>query len=177
MKNILSTLIVIALLGMTSQSVFAQQFEKGDKLVNVGIGLGSYYGGGVAVGAAFEYGITDFISVGAQADFYTWGYNFGGGYKYRYTFLPIAARGSYHFGKHFLEVDKLDLYGGVALGYYISSFKDDSGYSGVYNDGYGGKGLFGVFGGGRYYFKPNIAGFAEVGYNVTPLKVGITFKF
>lgn len=177
MKKILSTLIVIAILSVTSHSAFAQ-YDKGDKLLNVGIGLGSYYGGGVAVGAAYEYGITDFISVGAQADFYTWGYNFGSGYNYRYTFLPIAARGSYHFGKLFLRnLPQLDLYGGVALGYYISSYKDNTGYSGIYNDGYGGKVLFGLYGGGRYYFKPKIAGFAEVGYNVTPLKVGITFKF
>lgn len=169
-------LFVATLLSVASEKAFAQ-YEKGDKLLNVGLGLGSYYGGGVAVGAAFEYGITDFISVGAQADFYTWGYNFGVGYKYRYTFLPIAARGSYHFGKHFLTIDKLDLYAGAALGYYISSYKDNTGYSGIYDDGYGGKGLFGVFGGGRYYFKPNMAGFAEVGYNVTPIKVGLTFKF
>ncbi len=40
MKKILSTLIVIAILGVTSQSAFAQeQFQKGDKLLNVGIGL------------------------------------------------------------------------------------------------------------------------------------------
>ena len=176
MKKTLLALFVATLLSVASEKAFAQ-FEKGDKLLNVGLGLGSYYGGGVAVGAAFEYGVTDFISVGGQADFYTWGYNFGSGYNYRYTFLPIAARGSYHFGKHFLTIDQLDLYGGVAVGYYISSYKDNSGYTGIYNDGYGGKGLFGVFGGGRYYFKPNIAAFAEVGYNVTPLKAGITFKF
>ena len=145
--------------------------------MNVGLGLGSYYGGGVAVGAAFEYGVTDFISVGAQADFYTWGYNWGSGYKYRYTFLPIAARGSYHFGNIFLQSTNLTFMLVPALGYYISSYKDRYRFSGIYNDGYGGKVLFGVFGGGRYYFKPNMAGFAEVGYNVTPLKVGITFKF
>lgn len=176
MKKTLFMLVVAALFSAASEKAFAQ-YEKGDKLLNVGIGLGSYYGGGVALGASFEYGVTDFISVGAQADFYTWGYNWGSGYKYRYTFLPIAARGSYHFGKHFLEIDKLDLYGGAALGYYISSYSADTPYGGVYDDTYGSKVLFGVFGGGKYYFKPNMAAFAEVGYNVTPLKVGIAFKF
>jgi len=175
-KTLLMIVVVAALMSVASGKAFAQ-YEKGDKLLNVGIGLGSYYGGGVAVGAAFEYGVTDFISVGAQADFYTWGYNWGSGYKYRYTFLPIGARGSYHFGKHFLQIEKLDLYAGASLGYYISSYKADTPFGGSYNDSYGSKVLFGVFGGGRYYFKPNMAAFAEVGYNVTPLKVGITFKF
>ena len=74
MKKIFLMLFVASLLSVASEKAFAQ-YEKGDKLLNVGLGLGSYYGGGVAVGASFEYGVTDFISVGAQADFYTWGYN------------------------------------------------------------------------------------------------------
>jgi hypothetical protein len=176
MKKILFLLSVATMLSVTSEKAFAQ-FEKGDKLLNAGIDLGGTYGGGgLGVGASFEYGVTDFISVGAQADFITWSYG-SFGYKWRYTFFPIAARGSYHFGKHFLKVDNLDLYAGPSLGYYISSYKDNSGYSGVYDNGYGGQVLFGVFAGGRYFFKPNMGVFAEVGYNAAPLKAGITFKF
>ena len=153
------------------------QYQKGDKLLNAGIGLSSYYGGGLPIGASFEVGITDEISVGAQIDFYTWGYNFGG-YKWRYTFVPVAVRGSYHVNELLnLNNEKLDLYGGLALGYYISSFKDNSGYSGLYNNAYGNQVLFGVHLGGRYYFKPNLGAFAEVGYGVSALKLGVTFKF
>ncbi|WP_128546567.1 hypothetical protein [Larkinella soli] len=175
MKKILSSLFVVVLMLIGTQS-FAQ-YQKGDKLLNLGIGLGAYYGGGVPIGAAFEVGVTDEISVGAQVDFYTWGYNFGG-YKWRYTFLPIAVRGSYHVNELLnLGNEKLDLYAGLALGYYVSSYSDNSGYSGFYDNAYGNKVLFGLHLGGRYYFKPNLAGFAELGYGVAPLKVGVTFKF
>lgn len=165
-----------ALLFATSDKALAQ-FEKGDKLLNAGIDLGGTYGGGgIGVGASFEYGVHDFISVGAQADLITWSYGYFG-YKWRYTFFPIAARGSYHFGKHFLKMDNLDLYAGPSLGYYIASYKAPDGYSGYYDNTYGGQVLFGVFAGARYYFKPNMGVFAEVGYNAAPLKAGIAFKF
>lgn len=176
MKKTLFMFVVAVLFSAASQKAFAQ-FEKGDKLLNAGINLGGTYGGGgVGVGASFEGGVHDFISVGAQADFVTWNYGYIG-YKWRYNFFTVAARGSYHYGKHFLKIDNLDLYAGPALGYRISSFSDPDGWSGLYNDGYGSGVFFGVFAGARYYFKPNMGVFAEVGYNASPLKAGIAFKF
>lgn len=170
-------IMVVAALGTTSQKAFAQ-FEKGDKLLNLGINLGGTYGGGgIGLGASYEAGVHDFISVGAQADFTTWSYGGFSGYKWRYNFFTVAARGSYHFGKHFLTMDNLDLYAGPALGYRISSYSTPDGFSGIYDDGYGSGVFFGVFAGARYYFKPNMGVFAEVGYNASPLKAGITFKF
>ena len=150
------------------------QFEKGDKLLNAGINLGGTYGGGgIGVGASFEVGVHDFISVGAQGDFVSWNYGWIGS-NVRYNFLSIGARGSYHYGKHFLTIDNLDLYAGVALGYRIASYSGaGSGYVSTY-----GSGVFpGGFAGARYYFKENMGVFAEVGYNASPLKAGITFKF
>ncbi|RRA97959.1 hypothetical protein [Larkinella rosea] len=175
MKKLLSSILVMTLLLVGTKS-FAQ-YQQGDKLLNAGIGLSSYYGGGLPIGASFEVGVTDEISVGAQLDFYTWGYNYGG-YKWRYTFLPIAVRGSYHVNELLnLNNDKLDLYGGLALGYYISKYSDNSGYTGFYDNSYGNRVLFGLHIGGRYYFKPNVGAFAEVGYGVSALKLGVTFKF
>ena len=174
MKKILFLLFVATMLSVTSEKAFAQ-YEKGDKLLNAGINLGGTYGGGgIGAGASFEGGIHDFISVGGQLDFVHWGYG-GGVYSYgwSYNFISIAARGSYHYGKHFLKMDKLDLYAGPALGYRIAS----SSYDGVGYDAYGSGVFFGAFAGARYYFKPNMGVFAEVGYNASPLKVGITFKF
>lgn len=176
MKNTLFMLVVVALFSAASEKAFAQ-FEKGDKLLNAGINLGGTYGGGgVGVGASFEGGVHDFISVGGQADFTTWNYGWVG-YKWRYNFFTIAARGSYHYGKHFLKLDNLDLYAGPSLGYRISSFSDPDGYTGVYDDGYGSGVFVGLFAGARYYFKPNMGVFAEVGWNASPLKAGIAFKF
>jgi len=161
MKNILSTLLVIAVLGITSQTAFAQ-FEKGDKILNVGIGGGGYgfYGGGFAVGGSFEVGVHEFISVGGQADINFYNYSYGFGYKDNYISVPIAARGSYHYGKHFLTIDKLDLYAGPVLGFSIDG-----------NEYYSGTSLvIGVQAGARYYFKPAMGAFAEFsgGSNVIP---------
>lgn len=172
-------LLVIGLLAGTQS--FAQ-YAKGDKLLNAGIGLSSYYGGGLPIGASFEVGVTDEISVGAQIDYYSWSYNYG--YlglndRYRYTFIPVAVRGSYHVNKLLnLNNDKVDLYGGLALGYYISSFSYNGASPGyVYDNSYGNRVLFGLHLGGRYYFKPNLGAFAELGYGVSALKLGVTFKF
>lgn len=177
MKKIIASLVVVSAMVLAGNKSFAQAFEKGDKLVNVGINLGGTYGGGgVGVGGSFETGIHDFISVGAQADFVSWNYGWTG-YNWKYNFLNIGGRGSYHFGKHFLDVDKLDLYAGLALGYRIASYKDPSGWSGSYTSSYGSGVFLGGYGGARYYFKPSLGAFAEVGYNASPLKAGITFKF
>lgn len=172
MKKILSTLFVIALLSMSSKSAFAQ-FEKGDKLLNVGIGGGGYgyYGGngGFAVGGSFEYGIHEFVSIGAQADFRFYSYNYLGLGSNSYVSIPIAARGSYHYGKHFLKIEQLDLYAGPVLGVNI----DGSEY-------YDGTNIvIGAFAGAKWYFKPKMGVFAELsgGSNVLPVKAGLALKF
>lgn len=175
MKKLFASLVLVFAL-FTSTNTFAQ-FEQGDNLFNAGINLGGTFGGGgVGLGASYEVGIHDFISVGAQLDWVSWNYGLLG-YKWRYNFLTVAARGSYHFGKHFLTVDNLDLYAGPSLGYRISSYKDPSGWSGPFDNTYGSGVFFGVFAGARYYFKENMGVFAEVGYNASPLKAGITLKF
>lgn len=174
MKKTLFMLVVAALFSAASEKAFAQ-FEKGDKLLNAGINLGGTYGGGgVGVGASFEGGVHDFVSVGGQFDYMHWGYG-GGiyGYGWSYNFINIAARGSYHYGKHFLKLDNLDLYAGPALGYRVAS----SSYDGIGHDAYGSGVFVGAFAGARYYFKPNLGVFAEVGYNAAALKAGIAFKF
>lgn len=169
----------IALLGLSllfATQSFAQ-YQKGDKLLNAGIGLNSYYGGGLPIGGSLEFGVTDQISAGVSFDFATWGYNFGG-YKWRYTFLYPGVRGSYHVNELLnLNNDKLDLYGGLFLGYVISSYSDNSGYTGSYYNAYGNTVRVGAHIGGRYYFNNNVGGFAELGYGVSALKVGVAFKF
>ena len=177
MKKYLLTLLVATAMSFASGKVFAQ-YEKGDKLLNLGLDLGGTYGGGgIGAGASYEQGIHDFISVGAQLDYVNWNYGGVVGYKWKYNFWTIAARGSYHFGKHFLKIDKLDLYGGPALGYRITNVKAPDAYTGYYDGNYNNGVFFGVFAGAKYYFKPTMAAFAEVGYNAAPLKVGIAFKF
>jgi hypothetical protein len=171
MKNLL-----VALFLMCSFASFSQGFDKGDKLLNVGLNLGGTYGGGLGIGGSYEVGVTDFISVGGQADYNTWNYGWGG-YSWKYNFFNVGGRGSYHFGNHFLKADNLDLYAGLALGYRISQYKDPSGWSGSYSSSYGSGVFLGGYAGARYYFKPSLGAFAEVGSNTSVLKAGVTFKF
>ncbi|MBC8034038.1 MAG: hypothetical protein H7Y03_07840 [Chitinophagaceae bacterium] len=169
MKKIILSLAVF----FTATTLVSAQdgaFEKGDKLLNLGVGVGTYYGpeSAVSLGGSFEVGVADYISVGGQLDIYSNKY-----FGYRYTYIPVAGRASYHFGKHFLTVDNLDLYAGAALGFYFYGDDDDFDRS-IDDDG----GVFvGVFAGARYYFKPNFGVFGELGANTAALKLGVAFKF
>ncbi len=154
----------------------AQVFQKGTALLNVGVGLGTSYGGGLPVGVALDYGVTPNISLGLQADYLSWTYGgFGGDYKYR--FLPFGVRGAYHFDG-VGDPNKIDLYLGVVLGYWASSYRGPNGVSAsLYRDSYRGKVLVGGIAGVRYLFTPTVGAFAELGYSVSYGKVGLTFKF
>ena len=153
------------------------KFQKGDALINLGVGAGYYYAGGVSGIASAEFFVNDALSVGPYVGLtsYNYNYNFGSNYKYRYTFIDFGGRISYHYSKHLnLRTDKLDLYGGALLGFVASS------YSGTkvngYNDPYDGSVRAGIFAGVRYFFTPVFAVNGEVGYGITPLILGITFR-
>jgi hypothetical protein len=173
MKKLLTFSFLLAVLLTTSFKGFSQAYKQGDKILNATIGVNSYYGTGLPLGAAFEVGITDAISAGGQFDFASG--NFGN--SLGFTALYFGARGSYHFNELLkINNDKLDVYAGLGLGY--RSFKwTDSAFTGT---GYSyGNGLdFNYFIGGRYFFTNNIGGVLELGYSgVSNARVGVTFKF
>ena len=152
-------------------------YEKGDNLLNVGVGLSSYYYGN-PIGVSFEIGLDKNISVGGQLDYNSG--NYGGNYynnsRWRYTATYLGARGSYHFNRLLnLNVQKADLYAGVGLGYRTFRWGDSSYGSGSDNR----SGLFfNYFLGGRYYFTNKVGAFAELGYTgLSSTRVGLTVKF
>ena len=159
---------------VNTTSSFAQD-EKGDKLLNVGIGLNSYYFGGIPLAASLEIGITDDISVGPAIGYQSKNYG-SGSYNSKWTSIYIGGRGSYHLNKVIdLNNEKVDLYAGAQLGYQSFKWKDD--YVGVspYNNG---NLRFGLYGGGRYYFQNNIAVVGEFGFGgYSNANIGVTFKF
>jgi hypothetical protein len=86
----------------------------------------------------------------------------------------VGARGAYHYNG-FENVPDLDVYGGVMLGYNIvkySSNGNDEYLANSYGSGIG----FSGFLGGRWFFSDNIGAYAELGYGVSTLNVGVTFK-
>jgi hypothetical protein len=141
----------------------------GRNFLDLGVGLGTYYKG-LPFGGSFEHGFTDHISAGVFADYSSYNYT-GSGFKL--NILYTGVRGSYHFAE-LLNVTNpnFDPYGGVSLGYYHVSFNGvDVGAP------YSSSVFFGVHAGVRYLFSDHVGGFAELGYGVSALKVGVSFKF
>lgn len=173
-------LSVLAAALFLSMVVFAQNgaYSKGDKLLNVGVGLNSYYSGGLPLGASFEVGVTDDISVGANVDYLSHKYG-GYGYSWKFTALYIGSRGSYHFNNLLnIENEKIDVYGGATIGYRSFKWKDSDFEGSGLKNSYGSGVFFGVFAGGKYYFTDNIGGFAELGaIGSTNVRLGVAFKF
>ncbi len=161
----LFAVLILSGLGITAS--FAQAYEKGDNLLNVGIGLGG--GFGTPIGLSFEHGFSDKISGGAYVAYATTDGGFAG---LNYTYILTAARASYHFD---LNVDKLDPYIGAILGYNIASVKFKGG--GTVPGASAGGVIYGGHVGARYYVSEKIGVFAEAGYGIGNLNAGIAFKF
>jgi hypothetical protein len=186
MKKLLLMMAMIVLTGMAG---FTQSFEKGNQGINLGIGLGNgYYGAGYSfafgVNGSYEYAIvevpmgsklTGVVGVGGLAgvSFSTFAYNYWSDGSYHYTNYIIAARGTFHF----IFNDKFDPYAGITLGYQGSSWKwkgsgseppEYSSNSGYFRGGF--------FVGARYFFTDNFGVYAELGYMLNFLNMGITFK-
>ena len=68
MKKLLTLLVVSASLLVLNSNANAQ--EKGSRVLGVGIGLNSYYSGGIPLGAYLEFPVADNITVGPMVDFY-----------------------------------------------------------------------------------------------------------
>ena len=174
MKKLLTFSFLLAVLLTTSFRGFSQAYKQGDKLLNATIGLNSAYSRGLPIGASFEVGVTDAISVGGSLDYTSFKYS---GLDYGYKFIYFGARGSYHVNELLkINSDKIDVYGGLGLGYYSASYSGPSGS--LYTGAYGGSIYFTGFVGGRYYFSDNIGAVLELGGGgVSNVKAGLTFKF
>lgn len=176
MKNFLKFLCVIAMVFSATFASGQARYNKGDVLLNAGIGLGYYFAGGVPLLLSAEFAVNDVFSVGPYLGYTSYNYNYGfGGYRYKYTFFDIGARASYHFSELFeIRNEKVDVYGGAFLGFVISSFSGDT-FTG-YDDPYAGGLRLGIHAGARYYFSEKVAGYGELGYGIAPLSLGLTFK-
>lgn len=162
-------------------------FDVGTNVVNLGIGLGNRYGYGTgflggsssvspAISVSYERGIMPLgpgiLGVGAFVGYQGASYDLGGD-KWKYTDVIVTLRGAFHYP----VLPQFDAYGGVGLGLRHAgvSFSGNTYYG--FATASANEAALGLFAGGRYYFTPSIGAFAELGYDQTYLKAGLSVKF
>jgi len=160
-------------------------FSKGDKVLNLGLGLGSTLYSGTyykttlpPISGSLEFGVVDnvlekgSIGVGPYVGFssHKWEYS---GWGYKYTNIIVGVRGSFHYPL----LAKLDTYTGLLLGYDIVKAKE-FGSIGIYDYSASSSGVaWSWYVGGRYWFNEKIAGMLELGYGIAYLNLGVALKF
>jgi hypothetical protein len=165
-------------------------FHVGDRAVNVGIGLlGANHGYDVfgslkqspALSITYEQGITESfgpgtLSLGGLLGYKHYYYDFPRtDYKASWTDILLMARGAYHY--NLTSNPQIDTYAGLTVGVRLNSYSNTNpSLQNAYND----EGMHlatGIFLGGRYFVTEKVGVFAEAGYDMTYLKLGLTAKF
>jgi hypothetical protein len=168
-------LLIVAALAVAASA--NAQDVKGKNFLNAGLGIGTYGfsgTGGLPIAASFEHGFTDKISAGPMVSFVKRKFLD----DYHYTYYLIGARGSYHLNEALkVKNEKMDVYGGLSLFYrgYKLNYKGEESEFGFKVSG--GDIDFALHAGARYMFSPNVGGYAELGYGISPLQLGVTFQF
>lgn len=192
MKKKMYLLVAVMLLAL---SVKAQEtegivYQKGDNILNAGLGLGfydyGYFGSRTssfpALTANYEIGFHKYFGVGPYVGYKSWNYDFAGGGGYGFSILSVGARGSFHYSSllnEALDMDindkKLDLYVVLILGLEFQTYSGD--YGPYFDDDTNIEPRFGPSLGARYYFNSNIGVFAEGGRGAFSwLTIGVSFK-
>lgn len=184
MKKLLLSIIVV-FFSLTQLVAQDPTFVKGDKVLNLGIGIGStwysgtFYQGQVPpVSASLEFGVADnileegVIGVGPYVGYSSYKYE-NSGWGWKYSNIILGVRGVFHYPL----VEKLDTYVGLLLGYNIITAEEfgiqtgtdfSASSSGLMTAGYVGA---------RYYFTDSFGVMAELGYGITYLNLGVALKF
>lgn len=162
-------------------------FLPGNQVLNLGIGVGSGNNysnsktGGTAsvspaVNLSYERGLLPIgpgvLGAGAIIGYQGASYNLSGGERWKYTDVLLGIRGAFHYP----VLPEFDAYAGLGVGlrYSRAAYEGSTSAPGA---GSGAKLAPGIFVGGRYYLLSNLGVFAELGYDQTYLKVGLTGKF
>jgi hypothetical protein len=191
-KRLLLRLIVACLLvgNATAQS---QPFQEGTTVINAGFGVLSsigYYSGvsrSPVLSLSGEYGVKKLgpgiLGLGLAIGYQSASYSLNSGpyyYKDKWATTIFGIRGTYH--PDFLCDEKYEVYGVLQLTF------DHFGYKFSSNDPYYNTNLYGrsnlsnsirpyLMIGGRYYFTKSFGAFAELGYDISYLKLGLCLAF
>jgi len=181
MKKFLFRKILVVFLTLVGfswgASAQTDAFNKGDMIINAGVGIGRYISYPLfsnkilPISGSFEYSVTDLfdgkggIGIGGYVAYTSFGDKEG--LNVTVSDLIIGPRGIFHY--QFIE--NLDTYAGFMVGYDVKSFPKSN-----YN--LPGSELYTTFFiGARLYITKNIGVFGELGYGVSPLQLGLCYKF
>lgn len=168
----------------SSSSEVAPIFREGDKVLSLGFGVGTtLYSRSfhtprmVPVSLSFEYGVMDDFMIEDMT------IGFGGYLGFSSSRLK-AVNVDYQYyivggraGLHYPVIENLDTYAGLMMGVnIINSSAPKQGNSDSKKDNDAGL-ISSLFLGGRYYFAEEFAVMGEIGYGVSYLTVGISFRF
>jgi hypothetical protein len=163
-----TTLLLVMIFGaffVSTSTASAQETVRGTNYLNLGIGVGTiglFSSGGVPIIVSFEHGITDDIGVGVILGYLSTSYD--------YTYTLFGVRGSYHLNELLnVQSSKVDLYGGASIYYRHYKIKNYDTSAGTVRPG--------LHVGGRYMFSNNLGAFAELGYSISALQLGVSLKF
>ncbi|WP_353267681.1 SH3 domain-containing protein [Gemmatimonas sp.] len=169
----------------TADAPAGSAFGVGSKLLSVGLTGGGAANYGLGIGAQYEVGFKELspsltlglgATVGYSSRSFDYGTFRGTRYSYNWTTIPVGAIGNVHW--KIPSQPKLDLYGGLSLGYAFYSFSSDfddfdsrsvSGTSDL---------LLGINVGARYQFAPKFQGMMQLsgGDNLSLYQIGLSFR-
>lgn len=173
-------LLAVLLSAVTLQ---AQTIKEGDILLNAGLGLGTYDAQNLSIppiSLSADYTLKDnlfdehsALTVGGYLGYYGTKNTYND-VTARWSNVLFGGRGAVHYN----FVNKLDTYGGLMLGYNKSSHSVSGAGEGFVVDSSNSNGgfIFSLFVGARYFFTEKIGAYAEIGYGVSALELGVTFK-
>ena len=175
MKKSLAVLVgTSALLAVTATSA-AAQVSVGYTDVGGVIGIGNLGNASVAFGGRFEHVFKKLPDLGngllgieLSADVYSYSNS-----TFSFRYIPFGGTANYHF--HIDPKNKVDLFLGAGLGFLATSCS----YSGSGTTGCGGfnSNLYFIGrAGGRYFFTPTLAAYADLGAGAATVNLGLTFK-
>lgn len=192
MRNTFTTLCIATGLMFSALTTSAQEekqenlpgFHKGSNTLGIAVGVGVSYGYTAnakslpALAVVLDHGFKDMakgtIGIGGIIGYKGASYDYGNaaGDKAKWTNIIVAARGTYHFH---IKNQKLDPYLGIMAGIRYTGYSDtyldkfpllvSTKYDGIFP-------AIGGFAGARYSFNAKSAVFAELGYDISFLKIG-----
>lgn len=176
MRKLLAVAFSAALLAGASTA--QAQLAKGYSDITAVVGLGNIGDAGLAPGGRYEKIVKDLPNFGGG----TLGIMVGANY-YSYSdrvssigwsvkTLPIVGTANYHFK---LENKKIDAFIGLGLGYQIINCSYDS-PQGSFDYCSNSTLYLAARAGGRYFFAPKMAVYADVGAGDAVLNAGVSFK-